>query len=61
MKNEASYIYRIPHADPWKQGGTGLGLALVKGLVERLQGSIQVKSQNGWTTFAVQFTAEVVQ
>ena len=23
-------FYRVPSADPWKQGGTGLGLALVK-------------------------------
>jgi len=23
-------FYRIPNNDPWEQGGTGLGLALVK-------------------------------
>jgi signal transduction histidine kinase len=47
-------FYRVPNADPWKQGGTGLGLALVQKLVEQLQGSISVKSGEGWTTFTVQ-------
>ncbi|MBP0043879.1 MAG: HAMP domain-containing histidine kinase [Roseofilum sp. SBFL] len=37
-------FYRIPSADPWKQGGTGLGLALVKKLTERLGGKIEVNS-----------------
>ncbi len=47
-------FYRIPSNDPWRQGGTGLGLALVKGLVERLAGTIQVESGLGLTTFKVQ-------
>ena len=47
-------FYRVPHADPWKQGGTGLGLALVKRLVEQLQGDIQVESAHGWTSFTIQ-------
>lgn len=46
-------FYRIPHHDPWKHGGTGLGLALVRKRVERLQGSIEVASEPGWTTFTV--------
>jgi signal transduction histidine kinase len=46
-------FYRIPKADPWQQGGTGLGLALVKKLVETLEGNISASSQDGWTTFQV--------
>ncbi|MBD2122124.1 GAF domain-containing protein [Trichocoleus sp. FACHB-262] len=46
-------FYRVPHADPWQQGGTGLGLALVQKLVEQLQGVLQVESADGWTTFTV--------
>lgn len=50
-------FYRVPHADPWKQGGTGLGLALVQKLVSQLGGTIQVESFDGWTTFTVEIPA----
>ncbi|MCS6813195.1 MAG: GAF domain-containing protein [Cyanobacteria bacterium] len=46
-------FYRIPNADPWKYGGTGLGLALVKKLMTRLGGSIHVESQAGWVKFTI--------
>ncbi len=49
-------FYRIPSPDPWKQGGTGLGLALVKKLVSYLGGSISVQSGNGQTTFTLEFS-----
>ena len=47
-------FYRVPHADPWRQSGTGLGLALTQKLVERLGGSIQVESHSGKTSFFIQ-------
>jgi len=46
-------FYRIPTNDPWKYGGTGLGLALVKKLAARLGGDIQVASAEDKTTFTL--------
>ncbi|MGP1385302.1 MAG: GAF domain-containing protein [Thainema sp.] len=49
-------FYRIPNNDPWRHGGTGLGLALVKKLTERLGGAIHVESGDGQTTFVLRLT-----
>ncbi|GAB4475727.1 MAG: hypothetical protein OHK0037_37050 [Elainellaceae cyanobacterium] len=46
-------FYRIPSGDPWRYGGTGLGLALVKRLVERLGGAIALETTAGETRFVV--------
>ena len=48
-------FYRIPNSDPWQHGGTGIGLALVKKLVELLEGEITVTSQEKATTFTLAF------
>jgi len=48
-------FYRIPQNDPWRHGGTGLGLALVKKLMEGLKGWILVESGNNQTSFLLLF------
>lgn len=55
-------FYQIPTRDRFsggdatvssQQGGSGLGLSLVKKLVQQLNGQIHVVSIDGWTEFAV--------
>jgi signal transduction histidine kinase len=53
-------FYRVPSTDPWKQGGTGLGLALVKSLAQHLGGDIEVQSQDNQTRFTVTFPLTVI-
>ncbi len=52
-------FYRIPSHDPWKHGGTGIGLALVKKLATLLNATIQLNSQSGQTTFTIEFDIKV--
>ncbi len=51
-------FYRIPSNDPWKQGGTGLGLALVQKLTRHLGGIINVESGSNRTCFSVELPVE---
>ena len=46
-------FYRVPRVDCWKEGGTGLGLALAKKLIESLSGIIQVESAANQTCFTI--------
>ncbi|WP_008309941.1 ATP-binding protein [Leptolyngbya sp. PCC 6406] len=46
-------FYRVPSADPWKQGGTGLGLALVQKLLWHLGGEVSATSGDQHTCFTV--------
>lgn len=52
-------FYRIPNHDPWKNDGTGLGLALVEKRVKRLGGNIAVTSSLGQTHFTVELPLNV--
>ncbi|MDZ8108201.1 MAG: response regulator [Nostoc sp. DedQUE12a] len=46
-------VYQIVQSDRRQYGDTGLGLSLVKKLVQYLQGTIEVNSSQGWTNFIV--------
>ncbi len=47
-------FYRIPNNDPWKHGGTGLGLALVKKMSDHLGAKLSVFSGNQQTSFVLE-------
>lgn len=53
-------FYRILGHDPWQHGGTGLGLALVRHLVNQLAGIITVESQAGLTTFTLSLLCSAI-
>ena len=53
-------FYRIPNHDPWKFGGTGIGLALVENLIQLLGGNIELESQAGETAFTICIPCETV-
>ena len=51
-------FYRVDKARSRASGGSGLGLSIVRNMVQRNQGSIHVQSTFGMgTTFTVEFTA----
>jgi two-component system, sensor histidine kinase and response regulator len=57
-------FYQVPSGSAGKQSsrlqrsGTGLGLALVKKLVQQLKATIEVSSEAGWTTFTIDLPYE---
>ena len=51
-------FYRVPSTDPWKQGGTGLGLTLVRKLSRHLGGDVTVMSTAHSTCFTVTLPAQ---
>ena len=53
-------FYRIPNKDPWKYGGTGLGLTLVQKLAQILNATIDVKSENNQTVFRIRFSQKLL-
>lgn len=46
-------FYRIPSNDPGRQGGIGLGLALVQKLIQHLGGTIEAESRLSCTYFTI--------
>ncbi len=53
-------FYRIPKSDHWKQGGTGLGLALIKKQIECLGGTLGAESDELGTHFVVRLPLDAV-
>ena len=51
-------FYRIPHHDPWRFGGTGIGLALIKSSIALLDGKTELESKHGKTVFTIHLPCE---
>jgi signal transduction histidine kinase len=48
-------FYRVTALDRYRQGGTGLGLPLIKKAIELMKGQIEVQSEDNRTCFTVEF------
>jgi signal transduction histidine kinase len=46
-------FYRVEKSRDRERGGAGIGLAIVRQLVEAAGGRVGVASEGGWTTFLV--------
>ena len=51
-------FYRIPHRDPWRFGGTGIGLALIKSSIALLDGKVKLESKQKKTVFTIYLPCE---
>lgn len=54
-------FYRIPNNDPWQYGGTGLGLYLIKRLLELIDSNIDVISKDEYTHFSIRLPLQSQQ
>jgi len=54
-------FYRIPHHDPWQFGGTGIGLALAKNLIELLGGRLELENEPDKTVFSIYLICETTE